>query len=120
MKFTTISVAVAAMLVSAQSAQAREHYRHHRYHAAHFVRHYSSPRRGDYAGRNMFAEHGRGYFGQSDFAENYADQVYPQRSAYGGQFGAHVGGRPAAGGGWGMRARVFREPGPAFNTAGHL
>ena len=47
MKLTTISVAVAAMVVFAQSAQAREHYRHHRYHAAHFARHYSSPGRGD-------------------------------------------------------------------------
>src|ERR1700720_2287420 len=117
MKLTTISVAAAAIVVFAQSAQALEHYRHHRYHAAHFVRHYSSPRRGDYAGRNMFAEHGRGYFGQSDFAENYADQVYPQRSAYGGQFGAHVGGRPAAWCGWEMRQLVSGDPGPAFNLA---
>ena len=42
MKFTTISVAVAAMFVFAQSAQAREHYRHHRYHVAHYARHHSS------------------------------------------------------------------------------
>jgi hypothetical protein len=85
MKFTTISIAVAAMIVFAQSAQAREHYRHHRYRAAHFVRHYS--------------------------------QVYPQRSVYGGQIGAHIGGRPAAWCGWEMRQLVSGDPGPAFNLA---
>jgi hypothetical protein len=132
MKLTTISVAAAAMVVFAQSAQAREHYRHHRYHAAHFARHYSSPgrgdprrgdpRRGDDAAQNMFAEHGQSYFGQSDFSRNYAsqnyfDKGYSQRSAYGGQIGAHVGGRPAAWCGWEMRQLVSGDPGPAFNLA---
>jgi hypothetical protein len=132
MKFTTISVAVAAMFVFAQSAQARGHYRHHRYYAAH-VRHYSPPGGGDYAAQNMFAEHRRGYFGQGDFAENYPDQVYPQRSAqvyprrsarvypqrsaYGGQIRTHIGGRPAAWCGWEMRQLVSGDPGPAFNLA---
>ena len=79
MKFTTISVAAAAMVVFAQSAQAREHYRHHRYHAAHYARHYSSPgrgdpRRGDYAAQNMFAENAR-----SDFRRNYASQNYSEQ-----------------------------------------
>jgi hypothetical protein len=127
MKLTTISVAAAAIVVFAQSAQAREHYRHHRYHAAHFARHYSSPglvdqRRGDDAAQNMFAEHGQNYFGQSDFSRNYAsqnysEQSYPQRSAYGGQIGAHIGGRPAAWCGWEMRQLVSGDPGPAFNLA---
>jgi hypothetical protein len=122
MKLTTISVAAAAMVVFAQSAQAREHYRHHRYHAAHFARHYSSPGRGDDAAQTMFAEHRRGYFGQSDFIQNYArpnysDQNYPERSAYGGQIGAHIGGRPPAWCGWEMRQLVSGDPGPAFNLA---
>jgi hypothetical protein len=118
MKLTTISVAVAAMVVFAQSAQAREHYRHHRYHAAHFARHYSSPGRANDATQNMFAEHGQNYFGQSDFShnysrQNYSDQIYPERSAYGG----HVGGRPSAWCGWEMRQLVSGDPGPAFNLA---
>jgi len=132
MKLTTISVAAAAMVVFAQSAQAREHYRYHRYHAAHFARHYSSPgrgdprlgdpRRGDDAAQNMFADHGQNYFGQSGFSQNYArpnysDQNYPERSAYGGQIGAHIGGRPAAWCGWEMRQLVSGDPGPAFNLA---
>ena len=122
MKLTTISVAAAAMVVFAQSAQAREHYRHHRYHAAHFARHYSSSGRG-YAGRgddaaqNMFAEHGRSDFGRNYASQNYSDQVYPQRSAYGGQIGAHIGGRPAAWCGWEMRQLVSGDPGPSFNLA---
>ena len=118
MKLTTISVAVAAMVVFAQSAQAREHYRHHRYRAAHFARHYSSPGRGDDAAQNMFAEHGQSYFGQSDFSRNYSSQnysnkVYPERSAYAG----HVGGRPSAWCGWEMRQLVSGDPGPTFNLA---
>jgi len=127
MKLTTISVAAAAMVVFAQSAQAREHYRYHRYHAVHFARHYSSPgrgdpRRGDDAAQNMFADHRQSYFGQSDFSQNYAsqnysNQVYPERSAYGGQIGAHIGGRPAAWCGWEMRHLVSGDPGPAFNLA---
>ena len=132
MKLTTISVAAAAMVVFAQSAQAREQYRHHRYHVAHFARQYSSPgrgdprlgdsRRGDDAAQNMFAEHGQSYFGQSDFSQkysrqNYSDQNYPERSAYGGQIGAHIGGRPAAWCGWEMRQLVSGDPGPAFNLA---
>jgi hypothetical protein len=96
MKLTTISVAAAAIVVFAQSAQAREHYRHHRH----------------YAAQNMFAEQGPNYFGQ-----NYSDQIYPQRSAYGGQIGAHIGGRPAAWCGWEMRQLVSGDPGPAFNLA---
>jgi hypothetical protein len=122
MKLTTISVAAAAIVVFAQSAQAREHYRHYRYHAAHFARHYSSPGRSDGAAHNVFADHGQNYFGQSDFRknysnQNYSNQVYPQRSAYGGQIGAHVGGRPAAWCGWEMRQLVSGDPGPAFNLA---
>src|ERR1700730_18602135 len=96
MKLTTISVAAAAVVVFAQSAQAREHYRHHRYHAAHFVRHYSPPGRGEYAAQNMFADHGQSDFSKNYASQNYSDLVYPQRSAYGGQSGAHIGGRPAA------------------------
>jgi hypothetical protein len=127
MKLTTISVAAAAIVVFAQSAQAREHYRHHRYYAAHFARHYSSPgrgdlRRGDDATQNMFDDHRRGYFGQNDFGQNYSGQNfssrgYSQRSAYGGQTGAHVGGRPSAWCGWEMRQLVSGDPGPAFNLA---
>jgi hypothetical protein len=127
MKFTTISIAVAATVVFAQSAQAREHYRHHRYHAAHFARHYSppgrgdprrsDPRRGDYGAQNMFAENARSDFGRNYASQNYPDQVYPQRSAYGGQIGAHIGGRPAAWCGWEMRQLVSGDPGPAFNLA---
>jgi hypothetical protein len=127
MKLTTISVAAAAMVVFAQSAQAREHYRHHRYHAAHFARHYSSPGRGDYAAQNMFADHGQSdfsrnyasqnYMGQNYLGQNYLDKGYPQRSAYGGQIGAHIGGRPAAWCGWEMRQLVSGDPGPAFNLA---
>jgi hypothetical protein len=112
MKLTTISVAAAAIVVFAQSAQAREHYRHHRYHSAHFARHYSSPGRGDHAAQSMFADHG-----QSDFSQNYSDQIYPKRSAYGGQIGAHIGGRPSAWCGWEMRQLVSGDPGPAFNLA---
>jgi hypothetical protein len=122
MKLTTISVAVAATFVFAQSAQAREHYRHHRQHAAHFARHYSSqglgdPRRGDYAAQNMFTENARSDFGQNYSSQNYSDQNYPERSAHGGQIGAHVGGRPAAWCGWEMRQLVSGDPGPAFNLA---
>jgi hypothetical protein len=127
MKLTTISVAAAALVVFAQSAQAREHYRHHRYHAAHFARHYSSPGRGDPgrgddAAQNMFADHGQNdfrqnYSGRNYASQNYSDQVYPQRSAYGGQIGAHIGGRPAAWCGWEMRQLVSGDPGPAFNLA---
>jgi hypothetical protein len=127
MKFTTISVAAAAIVVFAQSAQAREHYRHHRYHAAHFARHYSSPGRGysgrgDYAAQNMFADHGqsdfsRNYASQNYAGQNYSNQVYPQRSAYGGQIGSHIGGRPSAWCGWEMRQLVSGDPGPAFNLA---
>jgi hypothetical protein len=132
MKLTTMSVAAAAIVVFAQSAQAREHYRHHRYHAAHFARHYSSPgrgdpgrgdpRRGDYAAQNMFADHGqsdfsRNYMGQNYMGQNYLDKGYPQRSTYGGQIGAHIGGRPAAWCGWEMRQLVSGDPGPAFNLA---
>jgi hypothetical protein len=122
MKLTTISVAVAATFVFAQSAQAREHYRHHRHYAPHFARHYSSPglgdqRRGEYAEQNMFAENARSDFGQNYSSQNYSDQIYPQRSAYGGQIGAHIGGRPAAWCGWEMRQLVSGDPGPAFNLA---
>jgi hypothetical protein len=122
MKLTTISVAVAAMVVFAQSAQAREHYRHHRYHAAHFARHYSSPgrgdpRRGDEAAQNMFADHGQRDFSQNYSGQNYSNQVYPERSAYGGQIGARIGGRPSAWCGWEMRQLVSGDPGPAFNLA---
>src|ERR1700688_4976551 len=122
MKLTTISVAAAAMVVFAQSAQAREHYRHHRYHVAHYARHYSSPgrgdpRRGDYAAQNMFADHGQNDFSQNYRSQNYLDEGYSQRSAYGGQIGAHIGGRPAAWCGWEMRQLVSGDPGPAFNLA---
>jgi hypothetical protein len=132
MKLTTISVAAAAMVVFAQSAQAHERYRHHRYHAAHFARHYSSPglvdqRRGDGAAQNMFADHGQSdfsrnyasqnYMGQNYMGQNYSDKGYSQRSAYGGQIGAHIGGRPAAWCGWEMRQLVSGDPGPAFNLA---
>lgn len=117
MKLTTISVAVAATFVFAQSAQAREHYRHHRHYAAHFARHYSSPGRGDDAARNMFADHGQSDFSKNYASQNYSDQIYPQRSAYGGQIGAHIGGRPAAWCGWEMRQLVSGDPGPAFNLA---
>src|ERR1700730_3834900 len=120
MKLTTISVAVAATFVFAQSAQAREHYRHHR--------HYSSPglgdqRRGEYAEQNMFAENARSDFGQNYSSQNYSDQIYPQRSAYGGQIGGPIGGRAGGGGrpgGWcggEMRQLVPGDPGPAFNLA---
>ena len=122
MKLTTISVAVAATFVFAHSAEAREHYRHHRHYAPHFARHYSSPglgdqRRGEYAEQNMFAENARSDFGQNYSSQNYSDQIYPQRSAYGGQIGAHIGGRPAAWCGWEMRQLVSGDPGPAFNLA---
>lgn len=122
MKLTTISVAAAAMVVFAQSAQAREHYRHHRYHAAHFVRHYSSPgladpRHGDYAAQNMFADYAKSDLRRNYASQNYSDQVYLRRSAYGGQIGAHIGGRPAAWCGWEMRQLVSGDPGPSFNLA---
>ena len=117
MKLTTISIAAAAMVVFAQSAQAREHYRHHWYHAAHFARHYSSPRRGDDAAQNMFAGNARSDFSRNYSSQNYSDQAYPERSAYGGQIGAHIGGRPAAWCGWEMRQLVSGDPGPAFNLA---
>src|SRR5580704_8601237 len=120
MKLTTISVAAAAIVVfaqSAQSAQAREHYRHHRYHAAHFARHYSPPGRGDDLAQNMFADHGQSDFSRNYASQNYLDKGYSQRSAYGGQIGAHIGGRPAAWCGWEMRQLVSGDPGPAFNLA---
>ena len=122
MKLTTISVAVAATFVFAHSAEAREHYRHHRYHAAHFARHYSSPGRYAHARQDMFAENARSDFGQNYSSknyssQNYSDQNYPERSAYGGQIGGHVGGRPAAWCGWEMRQLVSGDPGPAFNLA---
>jgi hypothetical protein len=122
MKFTTISVAAAAMIVLTQSAQAREHYRHHRYHVAHYARHYSPPRLGDpgygdYGAQNMFAENARSDLRRNYPSQNYSDQGYAERSAYGGQTGAHIGGRPAAWCGWEMRQLVSGDPGPAFNLA---
>jgi hypothetical protein len=117
MKFKTISVAVAATFVLAQSAQAREHYRHHRHYAAHYARHHVSPGYGDYAARDMFAENARSDFRRNYASQNYSDQAYPQRSAYGGQIGAHIGGRPSAWCGWEMRQLVSGDPGPAFNLA---
>lgn len=117
MKLTTISVAAAAMVVFAQSAQAREHYRHHRYHAAHYARHHSSPAYGDYGAQNMFAENARNDFRRNYASQNYSEQSYPQPSAYGGQIGSHIGGRPSAWCGWEMRQLVSGDPGPAFNLA---
>jgi hypothetical protein len=117
MKLTTITVAAAAMVVFAQSAQAREHYRHHRYHAAHFARHYSPPGRGDYATQNIFTEHARSDFSKNYASQNYSNQIYPERSAYGGQTGGHIGGRPSAWCGWEMRQLVSGDPGPSFNLA---
>ena len=127
MKLTTISIAAAAVFVFAQSAQAREHYRHHRHYAAHFARHYSSPglgdpRRGDRAAQDMFADHGqsdfsRNYASQNYMGQNYLDKGYSQRSAYDGQIGARLGGRPSAWCGWEMRQLVSGDPGPAFNLA---
>ena len=123
MKLTTISVAAAAMLVFAQSAQAREHYRHHRYHAAHFARHYSSP--GVIQDAAMMSRKtclpitAKAISAKitGKYCQNYSDQVYPQRSAYGGQIGARIGGRPSAWCGWEMRQLVSGDPGPAFNLA---
>jgi hypothetical protein len=122
MKLTTISVAAAAIVVFAQSGQAREHSRHHRYRAAHFARHYSSPglgdqRRGGDAAQNIFADHGQSDFSRNYASQNYLDKGYSRQSAYGGQIGAHVGGRPAAWCGWEMRQLVSGDPGPAFNLA---
>ncbi len=117
MKFTTISVAAAAMIVFAQSAQAREHYRHHRYHIAHYARHYSPPGYGDYAAQNMFAENARSDLRRNYASQNYSDRGYAERSAYGGQIGGHIRGRPAAWCGWEMRQLVSGDPGPAFNLA---
>jgi hypothetical protein len=122
MKLTTISVAAAAIVVFAQSAQAREHYRHHRYHAAHYARHHSSlglgdPRYGDYAAQDMFAENARSDFRRNYASQNYSEQSYPRQSAYGGQIGAQIGGRPSAWCGWEMRQLVSGDPGPAFNLA---
>jgi hypothetical protein len=122
MKLTTISIAAAAVFVFAQSAQAREHYRHHRQHVAHFARHFSSPGRGDDAAQNMFGDHGqsdfsRNYASQNYMGQNYLDKGYSQRSAYDGQIGSHIGGRPAAWCGWEMRQLVSGDPGPAFNLA---
>jgi hypothetical protein len=122
MKFTTISVAAAAMIVLTQSAQAREHYRHHRYHVAHYARHYSppglgDPGYGDYGAQNMFAENARSDLRRNYPSQNYSDQGHAERSAYGGQTGAHIGGRPAAWCGWEMRQLVSGDPGPAFNLA---
>jgi hypothetical protein len=122
MKLTTISVAAAAVFVFAQSAQAREHYRHHRHYAAHFARHYSSPglgdpRRGNDVAQNMFADHGQSDLSQNYSNQNYSNQVYPERSAYDGQTGARLGGRPSAWCGWEMRQLVSGDPGPAFNLA---
>jgi hypothetical protein len=82
---------------------------------AHYPRHYSPPAYGDYGAQNMFAENARS--GRNYASQNYSDQVYPQRSAYGGQIGAHIGGRPAAWCGWEMRQLVSGDPGPAFNLA---
>ena len=126
MKLTTIIlVAAAAMMVFAQSAQAREHYRYHRYHAAHFARHYSSPGPGDHAAQNMFAGHGQNYFGQSDLSQNYSNQnysnqVYPERNAYDGHIGAHVGGRPSAWCGWDDAAAGVRRSGASVQPGAQL
>jgi hypothetical protein len=117
MKLTTISVAAAAIVVFAQSAQAREHYRHHRYHVAHYARYYSPPGYGDYGAQNMFAENARSDFRRNYASQNYSDHGYPEPSAYGGQIGAHIGGRPSAWCGWEMRQLVSGDPGPAFNLA---
>lgn len=117
MKLTTMSVAVAAMLVFAQSAQAHEHYRHHRYRAAHFSGHHWLPGRGDYGAHNIFARPGQSDFGRSYSNQDYSDRGYPERSAYSGRIGAHIGGRPAAWCGWEMRQLVSSDPGPAFNLA---
>jgi hypothetical protein len=105
------------MVVFAQSAQAREHYRHHRYLVAHVARHYLSPRHGDVAAQNKFADHGQSDFSRNYSSQKYSEQSYPQRSAYGGQISSHIGGRPSAWCGWEMRQLVSGDPGPAFNLA---
>ena len=91
MKLTTISVAVAAMLVFAQSAQAREH---HRYRVTH---------------REAVSQYGtQGSFGFSGQYNAYSG-TGPRTS--------QLGGRPAAWCGWEMRQLVSSDPGPAFNLA---
>jgi hypothetical protein len=91
MKLTTISVAVAAMLVFAQSAQAREH---HRYRVTH---------------REAVSQYGtQGSFGFSGQYNAYSG-TSPRTS--------QLGGRPAAWCGWEMRQLVSSDPGPAFNLA---
>jgi hypothetical protein len=121
MKLTTMSVAAAALVVFAQSAQAREHYRHHRYHAAHFARHYSSPRGGDDARQNMFADHGQSDFSQNYRSQNYFDEGYSQRSAYGGQIGAHIGGRPSgAVGRCGSLSPAIQAPRSIWRATGRI
>src|ERR1700681_862610 len=54
------------------------------------------PGRGDDAVQYMFADHRQSDFSRNYSSQNYSDQSHPERSAYGGQIGAHIGGRPAA------------------------
>jgi hypothetical protein len=93
MKLTTLTVAVAAMVIFIQSAQAREH--HHGY-----LHHHSLASRGTSAelrSRPLFA------FAAADLPSN----------TYRGRDQA----RPAAWCGWEMRHLVGADPGPSFNLA---
>jgi hypothetical protein len=104
MKLTTLSAAVAAVVMFAHSAEARENYRHHARHREarehHFV--HRDLTTGPY-----------GYASQQEYS--YPGQQFA--SSEPNRLGASLGGRPAAWCGWEMRQLVSSDPGPAFNLA---
>ena len=113
MKSTTLTVAVAAIVMFAQSAQAREH--HYRHGHRHVVtsRATTEPH-GGWAPGDQFGWQPQPYAAPATSgisAPNF--DSYPQHTASRGRDGD----RPAAWCGWEMRRLVSGDPGPAYNLA---
>jgi len=113
MKSTTLTVAVAAIVMFAQSAQAREHhYRHLRRHVV-TSRATTEPHWG-WAPGDQFAWQPQPYAApRTSGVSQPGFDSYPQHTASRGR----SDGRPAAWCGWEMRRLVSGDPGPAYNLA---
>jgi len=123
MKFTTITMAVAAACVFAQSAEARGYHQQryayrnvaHQYYAHHYEHHHYARR--SVRARRYAAEPGTGYAAEASY-QGWASQqpsgYTPRRVAY---RGGGYGGRPARWCGWEMRHLVGADPGPQYNLA---
>jgi hypothetical protein len=106
MKFSTVSIAFAAVLAFAQSAQAHAyHHHHHRHHVARYVHHRAAPV------RSAFEQQYTSQWADAsphDFWNETHSRSEPTR---------RLGGRPAAWCGWEMRQLVGGDPGPEYNLA---